>query len=64
MGDKIVFVRCCQDTAQAPGAAMRDGVIMVSLSHSQIFLVIFSTFSRARTKQMGTTPLTTLRSSQ
>ena len=60
MGDKIVFVRCCQDTAQAPGAAMRDGVIMVSLSHSQIFLVIFSKHVQ---KQMGTTPLTTLRSS-
>lgn len=57
MGDKIVFVRCCQDTAQAPGAAMRDGVIMVSLSHSQIFLVIFSTFSRARTKTDGNNPV-------
>ena len=40
VGDKIVFVKCFQDTTQAPGAIMRDDGFSL-LSHSQIFLVIF-----------------------
>ena len=42
VGDKIVFVRCCQDTAQAPGAARtlphrgaRSRLLAACLTHAR-----------------------------
>ena len=53
VGDKIVFVKCFQDTTQAPGAIMRDDGFSLTLSN--IPCHIFPRLREHQHKQMGTT---------
>ena len=58
-GDKIVFVKCFQDTTQAPGAIMRDDGFSLTLSN--IPCDIFPRLREHEQKQMGTTIITLLK---
>ena len=54
-----MFVKCFQDTTQAPGAIMRDDGFSLTLSN--IPCDIFPRFREHEQKQMGTTIITLLK---